>query len=123
MNNKMNNGFVSHIVAIVRFTANVANDYKKYIQSVVNAGPSLSKYDYEENNIEFEIFRDNQFNDVDGDTYIMVTHGDIRGVTKKELRKRYDNLLNYLSSSNGGCFYILSRASTIIDNDRSESRH
>ena len=119
----MNSGFVSHIVAVVRFTTNVAGDYKKYITRVINGAPKLSQKEDEECNIEFEIFEDKQFDDVNGRTYIIVTHGDIRGINKKELRKRYDNLLDYLSSTQGGCFYILSRASTITDNDRSESRH
>ena len=119
----MNNGFVAHIVAVVRFTANVAGDYKKYIRSIILAGPKL--WDREEDTtIQFEIFKDIQFNSSDGDTYIIVTHGDVKGITKKELRKRYDRLINHLSSAyGGGGFYISNKASTITDNDRSESRH
>lgn len=116
------NGYVAHIVAIVRFTTNVAGDYKTYIKRIIGGSPKL--YDMEEDStIQFEIFKDTQFNDDEGDIYIIVTHGDVRGITKKDLRKRYDAFLNHLSNAYGGGVYILNKASTITDNDRSESRH
>ena len=118
----MDNGFVSHIVAIVRFTTNVAGSYKTYIDRVIKGAPKIWDKD-EDSTIQFEIFKDIQFNKLEGDTYIIVTHGDVKGITKKELRKRYDRFLNHLSNAYGGGFYILNKASTITDNDRSESRH
>ena len=37
----MDNGFVSHIVAIVRFTTNVAGSYKTYINRVIKGAPKI----------------------------------------------------------------------------------